>query len=171
MPAALALAENAREYVRGREEAMVSMPTDVSVISGYFNPVHVGHVRLMREAKEVAPYLIVIVNNDAQQLAKKGRIIMPEDDRLEVTLAIKGVDEAFVAIDSDESVAASLASIRNRYPDARIAFCNGGDRPAIERLPGKESAACEELGIRMLYGVGGENKPDSSTRINSARGI
>ena len=109
---------------------MNNEPTEVSVISGYFNPIHVGHVRLMQGAKAVAGYLIVIVNNDRQQQAKKGRIIMSEEDRLEVASAMKSVDEAFVAVDDDESVAESLSLIRGRYPNASITFCNGGDRSA-----------------------------------------
>src|ERR1019366_3366348 len=116
----------------------------IAVISGYFNPIHVGHVRYLRGAKRIAPYLIVIINNDEQQRAKKGRIIMSEQDRLEVTSALQGVDEAFLAPDSDESVAASLRLIRERHPSAEIAFCNGGDRSGVDRVPSKESSVCEE---------------------------
>lgn len=143
----------------------------ISVISGYFNPVHVGHIRLINGAREVAPHLIVIVNNDAQQLAKKGRIIISEQDRLEVALAIKGVEEAFIGVDSDESVAGSLGLIRSQNPDAEISFCNGGDRSGLDMLPSKESAACNRLGIQMFYGIGGVDKPDSSTRIVATLGI
>lgn len=143
----------------------------IAVVSGYFNPVHVGHVRLIKAASREGEHLIVIVNSDAQQLAKKGRIILSESDRLEVVRALRDVDEAFVAIDADESVADSLSDVRRRYPDATITFCNGGDRSATDRLPTRESEACREHGIKMLYGVGGEDKPDSSTRINAALGI
>jgi cytidyltransferase-like protein len=153
---------------QGRVTSPMVDTSRISVVSGYFNPIHVGHIRLINGAKTVAPYLIVIVNSDHQQLAKKGRIIMREGDRLEVASAIKGVDEAFIAVDVDDSVADSLTAIRSRYPEAEITFCNGGDRSAIERLPGRESAACKELGIAMRYGVGGEDKPDSSTRIIEA---
>lgn len=147
------------------------LPLAISIVSGYFNPIHVGHVRLIEAARDIADYVIVIVNNDRQQLAKKGRIIMTEADRLRVVSALRDVSEAFVATDSDESVADSLASVRLRYPETAITFCNGGDRSAKERLPGRESLACLQHGITMQYGVGGEDKPDSSSRINEALGL
>ena len=124
-------------------------------VSGYFNPIHVGHIRMFRDAKALGTKLIVIINNDKQALAKKGKIIIPENDRLEIVKAIKWVDDAIIAIDKDKTVCETLRKIK---PDI---FANGGDR--IEgNVP--EDKVCEELGIEMIYNVGGE-KADSSTDI------
>ena len=142
-------------------------PERIAIVSGYFNPIHIGHLQMIKAAKAVAPYLVVIVNNDQQQLLKKGRILMTEDDRLAIVTELRTVDEAFVAIDDDRTVAASLRRVRELYPDAELSFCNGGDRSDVgDPVPSAESHLTEEIGLRMLYGVGGENKADSSSRIN-----
>lgn len=140
----------------------------VSIVSGYFNPIHVGHLRLIHAAKLIAPHVVAIVNNDAQQLIKKGQIIMPEEDRLEIVAELRSVDHAFLAVDEDSTVIQSLRAIRALYPDARMYFCNGGDRSTADDVPSQESTVCAELGIEMRYGVGGTEKLDSSTRITSS---
>jgi cytidyltransferase-like protein len=141
----------------------------ISIVSGYFNPIHVGHIRMMEAAAEMADYLIVIVNNDEQQIMKKGRIITPLDDRLEIVQALRIVDEAIPAIDADATVKQTLASIRERYPAASLTFANGGDRsdPSVVA----EAELCQKLGIDLRLGVGGVEKADSSSRINAALGI
>lgn len=140
-------------------------PERISIVSGYFNPIHIGHLRMVQEAKRLAPYLVVIVNNDRQQLLKKGRILMTEDDRLAIVAELRSVDEAFVAVDDDATVVASLRRIRELHPDAELLFCNGGDRSPVGD-PAPEAELAELIGLEMLYGIGGENKADSSTRIN-----
>jgi cytidyltransferase-like protein len=140
----------------------------VAVVSGYFNPVHVGHLRLMEEARDGADRLVVIVNNDRQQQAKKGRQITVETDRLRLVQALAVVDEAFVAVDDGAGVGDSLRAVRARCPDATIVFCNGGDRRSAEEIPEHERRACAEAGIEMRFGVGGTDKADSSSRIIEA---
>ncbi|WP_144118425.1 adenylyltransferase/cytidyltransferase family protein [Catellatospora sichuanensis] len=142
---------------------------DISVISGYFNPMHIGHLRLIQAAKKIGPHLVVIVNNDVQQELKKGRIIMPEEDRLEIVSELKSVDRALLAVDEDPTVIKSLRLVRELYPRATIAFCNGGDRSTSDDVPTQESQVCAELEIEMCYGVGGTEKLDSSTRITSSQ--
>jgi cytidyltransferase-like protein len=140
-------------------------PGRIAIVSGYFNPVHIGHLRMIEAARELAPHLVVIVNNDKQQLLKKGRILMTEDDRHAIVAQLRCVDEAFVAIDDDPTVVASLRAIRSAYPEAELLFCNGGDRsPAGDPAP--EAELADEIGLQMVYGVGGADKADSSTRIN-----
>lgn len=141
----------------------------VAIISGYFNPLHIGHIRLIHAAKELAPHLVVIVNNDMQQLLKKRRIIMPEDERMEIVSELRSVNQAVLAIDNDAAVTESLRLVRSMHPQASIVFCNGGDRSSAKEVPSRESQVCAELQIEMRYGVGGTEKLDSSTRINSAR--
>jgi glycerol-3-phosphate cytidylyltransferase/D-beta-D-heptose 7-phosphate kinase/D-beta-D-heptose 1-phosphate adenosyltransferase len=141
-------------------------PHRIAIVSGYFNPIHVGHLRMIQAAKSLAPHLVVIVNNDQQQLIKKGRILMTEDDRLAIVAELRSVDEAFVAVDDDATVVASLRRVRALYPDAELLFCNGGDRSSAGDVPSAETHLTDEIGLQMVYGVGGEEKADSSSRIN-----
>lgn len=141
----------------------------VAIVSGYFNPLHIGHLDMMESARSMADALVVIVNNDAQQMLKKGKIITPEADRLRVVEALCVADAALVAVDEDGSVAASLEVVHAAYPGIALTFCNGGDRdPLRDAVPTAEAAVCERLGITLAWGVGGDTKADSSSRINEA---
>jgi cytidyltransferase-like protein len=154
---------------RDSDSTASSAALRISIVSGYFNPLHVGHIRMMEAAAELADRLVVIVNNDEQQMMKKGRIITPLDDRLEIVRALRIVDEAVPAIDEDATVKQTLASLRERYPSASLTFANGGDRSATSVIA--EAELCEALGIGLQLGVGGTEKADSSSRINAALGI
>ena len=142
-----------------------------AIVSGYFNPLHIGHLDMMEAARALADALVVIVNNDAQQVLKKGKVITSESDRLRIVEALRVADAALVAVDDDGSVAASLEAIHAAYPGIELVFCNGGDRsPDGDAVPSGEVAVCERLGIEMVWGVGGDTKADSSSRINEALG-
>jgi glycerol-3-phosphate cytidylyltransferase/D-beta-D-heptose 7-phosphate kinase/D-beta-D-heptose 1-phosphate adenosyltransferase len=82
--------------------------------------------------------------------------------------ALRVTDEAFPAIDDDATVRRALRAVREKYPHTALAFANGGDRSSAARIA--EAGACEELGIELRFGVGGEEKADSSTRIIAALG-
>jgi glycerol-3-phosphate cytidylyltransferase/D-beta-D-heptose 7-phosphate kinase/D-beta-D-heptose 1-phosphate adenosyltransferase len=138
------------------------------IVSGYFSPLHVGHLDMIEAAAAAGDLLVVIVNNNEQQIAKKGKLIMDEHDRLRVVKALRDVDDAFIAVDTDRTVKESIRLVVARYPDHRLVFANGGDRKP-EFVP--EAEVCEELGVEMQFGVGGDDKADSSTRINMALGI
>ncbi|MGH3169816.1 MAG: adenylyltransferase/cytidyltransferase family protein [Trebonia sp.] len=138
-----------------------------SIVSGYFNPVHVGHLRMMEAARAMTGRLIVIVNNDAQQTLKKGRVILPLDDRIEVVRALRVTDEAVAAVDDDPTVKRTLRLIRERHPGTALIFANGGDdRSGVSQI--SETEVCRELGIELRFGVGGDEKADSSSRIIAA---
>ena len=141
----------------------------VAVVSGYFNPIHVGHLRMIRAAKQLADILVVIVNNDKQQVLKKGKVIIPEQDRVEIVDSIKYVDRTVLSIDTDGSVRATLASLRKEYPDESLIFANGGDRRSAGSI--SEAEVCQDLGIKIEFGVGGHDKADASSRINEALGV
>jgi cytidyltransferase-like protein len=79
-----------------------------TIVSGYFNPLHIGHLDMMEAARSLADALVVIVNNDAQQVLKKGKVITSETDRLRIVEALRVTDAALVAVDEDGAVAASL---------------------------------------------------------------
>lgn len=142
-------------------------PTTV-IVSGYFNPLHIGHLRLLRAGAAAGDRLVVIVNNDAQQVMKKGKVIMPEGDRREIVAALRMVDEAIVAIDTDRTVRATIELIARQEAGNRVVFGNGGDRDAAAEVP--EAEVCERLGIEMVFDMGGTDKADSSSRINEALG-
>jgi glycerol-3-phosphate cytidylyltransferase/D-beta-D-heptose 7-phosphate kinase/D-beta-D-heptose 1-phosphate adenosyltransferase len=145
------------------------MSRSIAIVSGYFNPLHVGHVRMMRAARELAEMLVVIVNNDAQQMLKKGRVIIPEADRAEVVENLRVVDRAVLALDQDGPVNRTLAFIREQFPDARLVFANGGDRRDAASIA--EAEVCAALGIEIVFGVGGDDKADASSRIINELGV
>lgn len=140
----------------------------IVVVSGFFNPLHGGHLDMIEAAAEVGDKLIVIVNNDRQQLLKKDQVILDEHNRARLLGALRYVDEVRVAEDADPTVVQSLARIRTDYPGDELIFANGGDRDSARVTP--EAAVCETHGIVMAYGIGGTSKADSSTRINQALG-
>ena len=138
------------------------------IVSGYFNPLHGGHLDMIEAAEQLGDYLIVIVNNDDQQRIKKGKIILEQENRARLMNALKHVHEVVIAVDKDTPVIETLRQIAAVYPDDELIFANGGDRDSDKVTP--ETAVCTELGIAMVYGVGGTDKADSSTRINQALG-
>ncbi len=140
------------------------------ILSGYFNPLHGGHLDMIEAARSVGDHLIIIVNNDQQQLLKKNKIILDEKNRLRLMSALKVVDEALLALDGDPTVIKTLQHIAEKYPQDEIIFANGGDRDGKRVVP--ETAVCSDLGIEMVFGVGSDKvvKRDSSTRIDQAIG-
>jgi glycerol-3-phosphate cytidylyltransferase/D-beta-D-heptose 7-phosphate kinase/D-beta-D-heptose 1-phosphate adenosyltransferase len=117
--------------------------------------------------------LLVIVNNDEQQIEKKGKIILDEQNRARLMRALRDVDEVIIGIDPAGNhwpSTKTLEFIANQYSNDELIFANGGDRPDPDALPGPEAQMCREKGIKMVFGVGGTNKADSSTRINQALG-
>jgi cytidyltransferase-like protein len=132
----------------------------VVVVSGYFNPLHVGHLNMIKSAKELGDYLVVIVNSD-HQVGLKGSVpFQDEKDRVEIIRSLKWVDEAFLSIDKDRSVCESLRKIN---PDI---FANGGDRNN-RNIP--EDKVCCELNIKMIENVGGDKIQSSSILIKRAQ--
>ncbi len=140
------------------------------VLSGYFNPLHGGHLDMIEAARTHGDYVIVVVNNDHQQLLKKGKIILDEMNRLRLLSALRAVDETILAVDTSPAVSKTLREIAIKYPNDTIIFANGGDRDDQRVVP--ESEVCKELGIKMIFGVGSDKitKRDSSSRINRATG-
>ena len=131
---------------------------EIVAISGYFDPIHVGHLEYIRLAKKLGNKLIVIVNNDSQCKIKKGKSFMNENDRLEIIKSIIWVDDAMLSVDSDATVCKSLSLIKPNI------FANGGDRKN-EEIP--ESNICKELGIKIVDGLG--NKIRSSSSITNIK--
>src|SRR3954470_1523798 len=116
-------------------------PARASVVSGYFNPLHPGHLDLFEAARARTGHLVVIVNNDAQQVLKKGKVIQAEGDRLRIVRSLRVVDAAYLAVEQGPGMDASFALVRADYPDTELQFCNGGDREDLDALPSEEIAA------------------------------
>jgi cytidyltransferase-like protein len=129
-------------------------PETIACVSGYFDPIHIGHIEYFKLSKNVADKLMVIVNNDDQAVLKKGKAFMPADERIKIIQELKCVDYVVKSIDLDRTVRQTLASVSPRP----TFFCNGGDQNN-NSIP--ESAICEKLGIVLLDGFG--NKIQSSS--------
>ena len=117
----------------------------VVAVSGYFDPIHVGHLEYLKMAKSLGDKLVVIINSDYQAGLKKGKSFMPEQDRLEIVQALRCVDEVFLSIDKDKSVCKSLEHLKPNI------FANGGDR-SLEEIP--ETAVMKKYNIEMVDGLG-----------------
>ena len=122
-----------------------------AIVSGYFDPLHIGHLEYFKLAKELADELVVIVNNREQCFLKKGDEFMTEHDRLEIVYHLDMVDEAILAVDEDKSVSETLRMIHRFKPMDKLIFCNGGDRDASNS---PEVKVCSELGIEFTQGLG-----------------
>lgn len=122
-------------------------------VSGYFNPLHKGHIRYFKEARALGNYLIVIVNTDEQVKLKGSKPFMDQEERLEIVSAIKYVDKAVLSIDKDKSVVETLKLVKPHI------FAKGGDR-TIDNIP--EKKICDKLGIKIVEMVGGMKIQSSS---------
>ena len=122
-------------------------------VSGYFDPLHVGHLEYLKMAKNLGDHLIVIVNNNHQCKLKKGKPFMDEADRVQIVKELKDVDAVFLSIDLDKTVCRSLEEIK---PDV---FANGGDRSTNE-VP--ETKICEKYNIKMIDGLGDKIRSSST---------
>jgi cytidyltransferase-like protein len=123
-------------------------------VSGYFDPIHIGHIEYFKLSKKCADKLMVIVNNDDQAMLKKGTHFMPADERIKIIQELKCVDYVVKSIDTDRTVCKTL-EILNPTPTY---FCNGGDQNN-NSIP--EVEICNKLGIILLDGFG--NKIQSSS--------
>ena len=139
------------------------------IVSGYFSPLHCGHLDYLEAGASLGDRLVVIVNNDLQQKKKKGKVILPQQDRLRIVKALSIVDEACVANDDDSSVKKTIESIALKNQQFNLMFANGGDRNQPSDIP--EVDVCKDHEIQLMFGVGGSTKRDSSTRINTDLGI
>tara|TARA_Y100000741_G_scaffold69875_1_gene50772 strand:+ start:16 stop:459 length:444 start_codon:yes stop_codon:yes gene_type:complete len=139
------------------------------IVSGYFSPLHCGHLDYLEAGASLGDRLIVIVNNDLQQKKKKGKVILAQQDRLRIVKALSIVDEACVSIDDDSSVKKTIESMALKNQQFNLIFANGGDRNEPSDIP--EVDVCREHKIQLIFGVGGSTKRDSSTRINTELGI
>ena len=123
----------------------------VVIVSGYFDPLHVGHLEYLQMASQLGDKLLVIINNDEQAILKKGESFMSEKDRMEIVFALECVDEVLISCDTDASVCKSIELAAQFKPMADLIFAKGGDRNFGE-VP--EVDVCKKLGIEMVDSLG-----------------
>lgn len=134
---------------------------NIVLVTGGFDPLHSGHIAYFKAAKTLGDYLIVGINSDEWLERKKGRAFMPWNERLCVINNLSMVDEVYTFDDSDNSAKALIKQVRAHYPESKIIFANGGDRTK-ENIPEMDAGVDN---VEFVFGVGGENKMNSSSWI------
>jgi cytidyltransferase-like protein len=135
----------------------------IVIATGGFDPVHSGHINYIKEAKKLGDVLIVGINSDEWLRRKKGQEFMPWEERATIIAALHDVDRVINFDDSDNSAKDAIRKVRAIYPNAQIVFANGGDRTKTN-IP--EMDVLEEmLHLEFVFGVGGEDKKNSSSWI------
>jgi cytidyltransferase-like protein len=134
-----------------------------TIVSGYFNPIHKGHIEYFQNAKNISDVLIVIVNSDFQRSLKGSKEFQDETERMLIIKNLRMVDVCILSIDKDRSVSATIASIHNEYSHFyELIFANAGDQFNTDS---PEKFICEELGIKLIDGLG-EKIQSSSWLLN-----
>ena len=140
----------------------------LSIVSGGFDPLHVGHLELFENSKLISTDVLAIINTDDFLTNKKGKPFMPFEERIKIVQALKPITFTFKSIDKDHRVCESIKAVYNKYKDKydKIIFCNGGDRKE-GGVP--EDILEEQFGIQMVYNVGGDTTQSSSSLIEAAK--
>ena len=139
----------------------------VIITSGFFNPLHIGHINLIREAKKLGDFLVVVVNNDKQVEIKGSFPFMPEQERIEIIRSLRYADDVILSVDKDGTVAKSIESIAKKYPGVKLFFAKGGDRNS-GNIPENETKVCQEFNVEIINGVGGGKIQSSSWLLKNA---
>ena len=122
------------------------------IVSGYFNPIHKGHLEYFNNAKAIADQLFVIVNNDHQRELKGSKEFQDENERMIIVSNIKAVDKAILSIDSDRTVCATIKMIAEQFgSEFELGFANGGDQNN-DTIP--EKPICEQMNVALIDGLG-----------------
>lgn len=132
------------------------------IVSGGFDPIHEGHIAMIKDASKVSDGVIVLVNSDAWLCRKKGKNFYTINSRKAILENIKGVIDVLEFNDSDNSACDGIKKVRIKYPKDDLVFANGGDRNQ-HNIP--EIPTCEKYNVKLEFGVGGDFKLNSSSWI------
>jgi|SRR6185369_1426500 len=142
------------------KKSPVEKPKKIVMVSGGFDPVHIGHVRMFNEAKKLGDELVVVINNDNWLMLKKGFVFMPEEERKEIIEAFEAVDR--VILSSHEKNTKDISICRDLLLLRPHIFAKGGDRHT-GNIP--EVSVCEEIGCEIVNDVGWGGKVQSSSEL------
>lgn len=144
----------------------------IVITSGYLNPLHIGHLRLINEAKKLGDKLLFILNSDKQVELKGSYPFMKEEDRLEIVKSLRNVDHVVLAIDETKNINKTLEIIFEEFnhktppwEDLQFIFAKGGDRRSDSCMPEEELEICRRYDCQIVYGVGGFEKANSSSEL------
>ncbi len=137
---------------------------DYALISGGFDPVHIGHLAMIKDAKRISKKVIVLLNSDDWLTRKKGKPFMVEAQRAQILEEFESVSEVIIQNnDKDNSSNAAIIDFHNSHSDKSICYCNGGDRSQENKI--REAQTCKDLGIDLKFGIGGIHKLESSSNL------
>ena len=132
------------------------------IVSGGFDPIHEGHIAMIKASAEASDGVILLLNSDEWLVRKKGTNFMNSKTRRIICENLKGVIDVIAFDDTDNSASDGIRKVREKYKDANLVFANGGDRTKYN-IP--ETAACIECNVELKFGVGGDNKANASSKI------
>jgi cytidyltransferase-like protein len=139
------------------------MADTIVIASGYFDPIHKGHIEYLERSKKLGRRLVVIVNNDKQTLAKKEFVFMKCNERMRIISKLAFVDKVIKSIDNDRSVRKTIIAITKAYPGCKFIFAKGGDR-VLSNIP--EADVCKKNKVSIVDGLG--KKIQSSSKLLEA---
>ncbi len=137
---------------------------DYALISGGFDPVHIGHLAMIKDAKNIAEKVIVLLNSDKWLIRKKGKPFMVEAQRAQILEEFKSIAEVIIQKnDDDDSSNNAIIDFHKSHTNKSICYCNGGDRSHEKKI--RETDVCKDLNIDLIFGIGGVHKLESSSNL------
>ena len=137
---------------------------DFAIVSGGFDPVHVGHLRMFQDASKLANKVVILLNNDDWLIKKKGKPFMNQKHRKEILEEFKSITDVIIQKSSEKSSSLAIKEFALQNKNKKICYCNGGDRSDIKNI--LEVSVCKEFNIDLEFGVGGEKKIESSSQLS-----
>jgi cytidyltransferase-like protein len=137
---------------------------DYALVSGGFDPVHVGHLRMFKDAQLLSNNVVILLNNDEWLIKKKGKPFMNQNQRKEILDEFKGIFEVIIQTSSEKSSNSAIEEFVRNNPNKSICYCNGGDRSNVKDI--RETDICKKLGVDLEFGVGGKEKIESSSQLS-----